>query len=141
MGFWEPIKSMAGRGVAGVKVLFSRLSGIFRRRKMLILLGLTLVMLLCLMAILLVMNPKPGGIAGGAPDLGETFRPRSVPPEELFLPGEPDFLPRFRLERERRDFWTAEDARPFWTDLPEEGSEIFTDMVESVIDGLMERVP
>jgi hypothetical protein len=57
------------------------------------------------------------------------------------LPGEPDFLPETLPERERRESWTAEDAQPFWIDPLDEGASEYTDLMSSVIDDLMERIP
>jgi hypothetical protein len=71
----------------------------------------------------------------------EPFSARGIPPEELVLPSEPDFLPEVLLEREQRESWTAEDARPFWTDPLDEGAEEYSKLMESVIDDLMERIP
>ncbi|MDR1908844.1 MAG: hypothetical protein LBQ35_02890 [Spirochaetaceae bacterium] len=64
-----------------------------------------------------------------------------IPPEELFLPDEPDFLPSLLLERERRDSWTPEDVAPFWTDPLIEGREPYERIVNRVLDGIMERAP
>jgi hypothetical protein len=72
--------------------------------------------------------------------IAEIFRVE-LPPEELFLDDEPDFLPEVLLERERRDEWNADDARPYWTDPGDEGIEVYEDMMGSVVDGIMERVP
>jgi hypothetical protein len=80
--------------------------------------------------------------AGSPAQVSDLFRPQVIPPEELFLPDEPDFLPPVLLEREQREFWTAEDARPFWwdpLDVPG-GSETYLDQITSVIDELMEHV-
>jgi hypothetical protein len=69
------------------------------------------------------------------------LRPHTIPPEELFLPEEPDFLPGVIPGRERRDVWTAEDAAPFWYNPLEEGAAQWRDRIESVIDELLEHVP
>jgi hypothetical protein len=64
-----------------------------------------------------------------------------IPPEDLFLPEEPDFLPPVILERERRDAWTAQDAEPYWYNPLEQGEDEWRERVEQVIDDLLERVP
>jgi hypothetical protein len=64
-----------------------------------------------------------------------------IPPEELFLPEEPDFVPGILLERERRTSWTAADAEPHWQDPLRNGEEQWRDQAEAIIDELMERVP
>ena len=64
-----------------------------------------------------------------------------LPSEDFFLPYEPDFVPDVLLEREPRDSWTEEDARPFWTN-PLEGNEaMWRKRIESGIDSLLEHVP
>jgi hypothetical protein len=45
------------------------------------------------------------------------------------------------LEREPRDSWTEEDARPFWTDPMEGSEELWRKRIESGIDSLLEQVP
>jgi hypothetical protein len=71
--------------------------------------------------------------------LSEAFKVQAIPPEEIFLPEEPDFLPAVILGRERRDSWTAEDARPFWVDPA--GMDRWEDRIKTVIDRYLERVP
>jgi hypothetical protein len=86
-----------------------------------------------------------GGPASDRPERSSAeagiFNPAPIPPEDLFLPEEPDFLPPVILERERRGAWTAEDAEPFWYNPLEDGEEGWRDLVEKVIDDLLERVP
>jgi hypothetical protein len=72
--------------------------------------------------------------------IAELFRVE-LPAEELFLGDEPDFLPEVLLERERRDVWTADDARPYWTDPGNEGDKVYEDMMGDVVERIMERVP
>ena len=95
---------------------------------------------LALLVILMIM------LAGGA---GNKTRARPaepgperiiIPPEELFLPEEPDFIPGVMLERERRAAWTAEDAAPYWQDPLKDGEEPWRQHIENTIDELMERV-
>jgi len=64
-----------------------------------------------------------------------------IPPGDLFLPEEPDFLPGILLERERRTAWTAEDAAAYWQDPLRNGEEPWRQHIEKAIDELMERVP
>ena len=63
-----------------------------------------------------------------------------IPPDELFLPEEPDFVPGVLLEREQRDVWTAEDAEPFWQDPLKNGELEWRDRIEKAVDGIMESV-
>jgi hypothetical protein len=77
---------------------------------------------------------------GDSEAVAELFR-TELPPEELFLDDEPDFLPDLLPERERRDEWNADDARPYWTDPGDEGTGVYEDMITTVVDGIMERLP
>jgi len=61
--------------------------------------------------------------------------------EDFFLPYEPDFVPGILLEREPRDSWTEEDARPFWTDPMENNEGAWRKRIESGVDSLLEHVP
>jgi hypothetical protein len=65
----------------------------------------------------------------------------TIPPEELFLPEEPDFIPGVLLERERRTVWTAEDAAPYWQDPLKNGEEQWRNRIEKAADEFMEQVP
>jgi len=68
--------------------------------------------------------------------------PRELFPEEVFfLPYEPDFVPDVLLERDPRDGWTEEDARPFWTDPMKGNEDVWRKRIESGIDSLLEHVP
>jgi malate synthase len=64
-----------------------------------------------------------------------------IPPDEIFLPDEPDFVPGVLLERERRVVWTEEDAAPFWQDPLIDGEQQWRDRIEKTIDEIMENVP
>jgi len=65
----------------------------------------------------------------------------AIPPQELFLPDEPDFIPGVILERERRLSWTEEDASEYWQDPLRDGEEPWREKIEMAIDELMEHVP
>ena len=65
----------------------------------------------------------------------------AFPAEDFLLPYEPDFVPDVLLEREPRDSWTEEDARPFWTNPMEGNEELWRKRIESGIDSLLEQVP
>ena len=73
----------------------------------------------------------------------------SVASEELFIPAEPDFLPKFILEREPRRFWSLEDIRPYWkspadsaaSDSLQSDPERWRGEIRSAVDKLLEGVP
>jgi len=64
-----------------------------------------------------------------------------IPPEELFLPDEPDFVPGVLLGREQRSEWTVEDAEPWWQNPLAGGEEQWRVRIERMIDEIMESVP
>jgi hypothetical protein len=63
----------------------------------------------------------------------------SIPSDEWFFPREPDFLPGFLPERERRRFWTLDDIRPYWK--APGNSPWWMEEIISTVDSLMEGVP
>ena len=77
----------------------------------------------------------------GAPPGGSTVQRAVIPPDELFLPAEPDFVPGVMLERDRRTAWTAEDAAPLWQDPLKNGEQEWRDRIEKTIDEILESVP
>ncbi|GHV87443.1 hypothetical protein AGMMS50255_7390 [Spirochaetia bacterium] len=103
--------------------------------------ALLLILIICLIVVVLGMNSIPEG----TDTLSRAFQPidfrLQIPPDELFLPDEPDFLPGVVPGREQRDSWTAEDAAPFWYNPLENGEEQWRARIESVIDELLEHVP
>ena len=64
-----------------------------------------------------------------------------IPPEDLFLPDEPDYIPGVLLEREQKIAWTAEDAKEHWQDPLKYGEEEWRQKIEASIDVLLELVP
>jgi len=64
-----------------------------------------------------------------------------IPPEDLFLPDEPDYIPGVLLEREQKTAWTIEDAKEHWQDPLKYGEEEWRQKIEASIDELLERVP
>jgi hypothetical protein len=64
-----------------------------------------------------------------------------IPPDELFLPDEPDFVPGVMAEREQRLDWTAADAAPYWQDPLRNGEQEWRNLIEKTVDEIMESVP
>jgi hypothetical protein len=93
---------------------------------------------LALTGFALLMNKNEAAPSAGQ---GAPARRVEIPPEELFLPDEPDFVPGVLLERERRTAWTVEDAAPFWQDPLKYGEEPWRARLEATVDELLERVP
>jgi hypothetical protein len=139
----DPVKTLPGQLVRlpgrGVKFVKSLPKG--KRRLFFIGLGAVLLTpIICLIVAVFVTNPIPDNPVQEPDILSGGFQPQ-IPPEELFLSDEPDFLPALIPGREQRDSWTAEDAAPFWYNPLEEGERQWRNRVELVIDELLEHVP
>jgi hypothetical protein len=59
--------------------------------------------------------------------------------EELFIPAEPDFVPEFIFEREKRRFWSLEDIRLYWR-TPDSGDR-WKEEIKLAVDKLMDGIP
>ena len=80
-------------------------------------------------------NKKPPEV----PDRINIISP--IPPEDFFLPDEPDFIPDVLLEREKRSSWSEQDAMEYWQNPLEAGEEQWRKKIEAAIDEYLERVP
>ncbi|GMO20555.1 MAG: hypothetical protein LBG79_08895 [Spirochaetaceae bacterium] len=69
------------------------------------------------------------------------FAIEKIAEEDIFLPGEPDFLPEILFEQGQKKYWTKEDALEFWTDPAEFGDEVWLKKASEIIDEVLERVP
>lgn len=108
------------------------------------------VLLLFFFAALLLSAGRTGGrgaadmAADSAQALPDVPRVPSVlffiPPEELFLPEEPDFLPGVLLQ-ERRQEWTVDDIISWWRDPLRGGEQIWRELIENTVDNIMESIP
>jgi hypothetical protein len=99
--------------------------------------GAVFIILMLLVVLALVKRvPKKQNVAEQA-----VSPPPSLSPEDFFMPPEPDFVPRILLEREPRDGWSEEDARPFWTDPMEENGGTWRRRIEDGVDEFLENVP
>jgi hypothetical protein len=122
----------------GIREKLSRFAG--KPGFALIGLGLVLCILLGIMVKALVSpGVDPVVEKGGEP--GGLSRDAPIPPEELFLPDEPDFLPGIIPEREQRALWTAEDAEPYWYRPLERGEEAWRNRIRATLDEFLEHVP
>jgi hypothetical protein len=125
-----------------IKSLVSVQSDLHKRKIMPMVVGGCVAIVLCLLAILMITGRETGQklVPVQKTVQLETRKTVTIPPEELFLPDEPDFLPTVILEREPRK-WSAEDALPFWTNPLENNPSQWQNDIKSVVDGIMERVP
>ncbi|MCL2879662.1 MAG: hypothetical protein FWF29_05385 [Treponema sp.] len=117
------------------KFFHDNLSGT-RERLIVLACAAALVVLLLIVVILVHVPDNKNRITPGLSDSGQSV----IPPEELFLPAEPDFIPGVLLEREKRAVWTAKDAAPYWQDPLKYGEEPWRQQIEKTIDDLMEHV-
>ncbi|MDR2370953.1 MAG: hypothetical protein LBD71_05705 [Treponema sp.] len=95
----------------------------------------------CLLAVLLILGFVMLLAMNNNSEREAVPRAPLIPPEELFLGEEPDFIPPVILEREPRRAWTGEDAAPFWRDPLKRGEEPWRERIESAVDELLEGVP
>ena len=139
----------AGAFFAG---LFDRLRAIAdsvpREKRRLAVIGVIAAFALVLLVFTLVLPGSGGRPSGGRMSEGQgpsgtasALSAQSViPPDELFLPEEPDFVPGV-LSEERRAAWTVDDAAPWWRDPLKNGEQIWRDQIERTVDEIMEGVP
>ena len=113
-----------------------------KKHRLVLLLGAGSAVLLVFTLVLMLPASKEKQAAGGSIALRGSNPGRMViPPEDIFLPEEPDFVPGVLTEREQRTSWTSADAAPYWQDPLKYGEENWRERVEAVIDGLFENVP
>ena len=96
--------------------------------------GAAVLFLILIITILAVNLGKPK--ESSVPDLAAG---PVIPSEELFMPAEPDFLPKFLLQREPRSSWSLGDIRPYWKSPGD--PEFWRGEIKSAVDKLMEGVP
>jgi len=91
------------------------------------------------LSVILSLINSPARQRSAQPQRASRYDP--IPPQEIFLPDEPDFVPGVLLERERRASWTEQDAAVFWQDPLRYGEEQWRENIEIVIDEFMEKIP
>ena len=135
--------ALAGLSVPLIGKMESLTRGLFShfpekmRRPMLFALGGLAALFLILIISAIALRPR-GSRESASVDM--SGGPRiNIPPEELFLPTQPDFVPEFLLEREPRGSWSIEDIRPYWRNPAY--STVWQDEIQSAVDRLMETVP
>jgi len=109
-----------------------------RKRRVILICTVVFAALLTLSVLLSLKLPEKKERAESQNDLNFKI---PIPPEEIFLPEEPDFVPGVILDRERRTEWTEKDAQEYWQDPLKEGEEQWREKIESEIDKYLERVP
>ena len=112
-----------------------------RRLVMAIVIGAIATLLSIIIGTALLNNGISGGQRVTATDNAPVIQRVIIPPEELFLPDEPDFVPGVLLDREQRSMWTADDAAPYWHDPLRSGEQEWRDRIERTLNEIMENVP
>ncbi|MDR2403507.1 MAG: hypothetical protein LBD78_05710 [Spirochaetaceae bacterium] len=143
MGWLDPVRGLFDRAIAKLREFLPSVAELRggRHKRGLIFLSVLVLALLVTFLVVVLVNRSSRRVSAPGDEISKTFQPSPIPAEELFLPGEPDFLPGVVLERERREGWTAEDAAPFWTDPMNAGPEGYVDSIRGVVDEMMERIP
>jgi len=108
-----------------------------RRITLTMAIGVPIILLLFIIGVTLLVKDKT---VKPAPPASSVIT-RRIPPEDLFLPDEPDFVPNVMLEREKRTQWTADNAMPWWQDPLKDGEQEWRDQIEKTVDEIMENVP
>ena len=116
---------------------FQKFTGGQKRRIALVCTAVLVVILIVSVVFSLINSPTQQNSS----QLSRSGRYDPIPPQELFLPDEPDFVPGVLLDRERRSIWTEQDASAFWQDPLRHGEEQWREKIETVIDEILENVP
>ena len=111
-----------------------------KRRLVFIISSVVLVFLLVIFAVTKLSSADKSGSSVSSAGR-TTVRQGFIPPEDLFLPDEPDFIPGVIPDREQRTIWTYSDAKPWWQDPLKNGEEQWRRRIELTIDAIMESVP
>jgi len=124
------------------KRLMEKLPPEKRKPVLMVSIGACAVLALAFAGIPLLTRGKSAAESAAAPVAGNApARQGVIPPDDLFLPDEPDFVPGIMLEREQRTEWTSADAAPLWQDPLKNGEEPWRNRIEKTIDDIMESVP
>jgi hypothetical protein len=133
-GILEKVKGLFSVLVSRITEAFDRVGPDIKKPLLIGLGGLAALILILAIAAGIINSRKkriisPDVVAGGL----------TIAVEELFIPAEPDFVPEFIFEREKRRFWSLEDIRPYWKspDL----SDRWREEIKSAVDKLLEGVP
>ena len=126
-----------GKIILFIKDWFQKLT-VGQKRRIALVCTVVFVVILTFSVIISLVN-SPTRQSSEQPQSSIRYDP--IPPQELFLPDEPDFVPGVLLDRERRSSWTEQDAEVFWQDPLRYGEEQWREKIETVIDEFLENVP
>ena len=122
-----PLTALLSRGFAALRLTEAK-----RRPMVFVVGGLSVLLLVLIITAVALGSRRPGEAAA----LRAVYL---IPPEELFIPDEPDFVPDFLLEREPRHLWSIDDIRPYWR--TPGNPEFWHNVIRSAVDELMENIP
>jgi hypothetical protein len=104
--------------------------------------GTVILLLLCFLALVWAVNRGAGSDQAAAEALAGSFADLAIPPDELFWPSEPDFVPPVQLNRlPRGTLENTEKDIPYWIDPGEEYADRWREHIGSAVDELMEKAP
>ena len=118
------------------KFFQEKLSG--TRERLILVCSLAALLIIILISIVMINNSR-NSIRAESPALESNHN--IIPPEELFLPEEPDFIPGILLDRGQRTSWTEDDAKIYWQDPLVYGEEPWRDQIEKSVNEIMEGIP
>ena len=139
--FWVGIKNLVS-GLAGeiTSSIDKNLGRFPKAKRPFILLGIGGgIFILLIITVLIVNSGKSKEKASAAGSSQAMVGGSAIPVDELFMPGEPDYLPEYLLEREPRFSWSIEEIRPYWKS--PENPELWRGEIKSAVDDLMKGVP
>ncbi|MDR2767644.1 MAG: hypothetical protein LBB82_04885 [Treponema sp.] len=102
--------------------------------------AVVMVVVLLLIVLGMTRSRREAESAAALPDAVQGVNARSIT-DDFFLPYEPDFVPDVLLEKEPKGSWTAEDARPYWTDPMEGNAGAWQKRIDDGVDKMLENVP
>ena len=129
------------KGISLKEVVMKKSDGMQSKRKVAVI-GISVMGTLLILCIFIIARGFISrSVQGtGFQTFGNMSRTRIIPPEELFLPEEPDFIPDFIPDRPKKNVWTSADAEPYWVDPLLEGSEKYINMIDTTLNNKMEQV-
>jgi hypothetical protein len=143
MGFLEKLRGKIKTARGLISGLSSRER--FRDNPKILYAGFGFLLFLFLLGLVVVLwtgNRSRKAEQAAAEALAGAFADLSIPPEELFWPDEPDFVPPVQLNRlPRGRAENTEKDIPYWVDPGEEYADRWRERIGSAVDELMEKVP
>ena len=106
-----------------------------KRRFFLLILGGLVFFSICLTVVSITIGRR------GPADSRAIIVDPGIPPEELFYPREPDFLPPLLLERDPHQPWTVENLELFWKNPKVLNEDKWRETASAAVDKLLDGVP